>query len=695
MEYYISILIFAFGIITWIPFLKTPYSQDLTTNTYYAGQIIKKKITLFKDVPAYNVGHLLHLILIQYLFGKENKYYNRFMCLWCSFSAFVAYWVIYNLFGLTAAVAGGILYALYIVNPRIDGNWGPFETILNLPLLGSILLLQQASKADSIFLVALSGMVFGYSILIKQPAILYFPGYILMVLGSNISSSACYVFGGSVLFSNLIPLIYYWLKGLFWEYLACNWLVMIPSAINPKKYNKYYPKLWVRGEVSKEMRRKVLLKNTLSLLPVIFLTILTFTTFIADNNHSLFYLGLAICTLASIWMIFMRGTFFPHYWLNLVPWLVIMASFSLSKIISILSTWSGLNALQLTIIVTTCSLFIFAIYTDYKFYIPHKDPYGFLRKFYGDMFVKSNYTDLIKIAEYIKHTTKPEDKILVCGWAPYIVFYSERDSFTPNAFLYADDYLELYNQSNPNQLDFLNRIYKFKSFKIIKESENIFKYGSPEIIVFSDGKGNIKDFEKLTGLYYSKDEQLGEYPLYRADRKLTELMSLYEKAENAVLEKDELADSTDPTEPVRTDNTDWDTALIKAIQLLKADPCNIETLLVLGDCLIGSGNYKLLFSFYNRLMENKTVSSISRLKLLNKLGEAYCNQNKFNEAEELFHKILNLNSNNPTVLNNLGFIYSQQNNNQKASAYFQKALELDPDNESALFNLEQIQTQYS
>ncbi len=125
------------------------------------------------------------------------------------------------------------------------------------------------------------------------------------------------------------------------------------------------------------------------------------------------------------------------------------------------------------------------------------------------------------------------------------------------------------------------------------------------------------------------------------------------------------------------------------------DPYNIESLLALGDCLIGSGNYKLLFSFYNRLMENKAVSSISRLKLLNKLGEAYCNQNKFNEAEELFHKILNLNSNNPTVLNNLGFIYSQQNNNQKASAYFQKALELDPDNEAALFNLEQVQTQCS
>jgi len=686
MEYYISIAIFSFGIITWIPFLKTPYCQDLTSHTYYAGQVIRKKITLFKDVPSYGIGHFLHLIIIQFFFGKENKYYNRFMCLWCSFSAVIAYWVIYNWFGLTAAVAGGILYALYIVNPRIDGNWGPFETIMNLPLLASILLLQQASKTDSLLLVALSGIVFGYTILIKQTSMLYFPGYILMVLGSNISSSACYVFGGGFFIANLIPLIYYWIKGIFWEYMAANWLVMMPSAINPKKYNKYYPKLWVRGEKSKEFKKQIILKNSRSLLPVIFLAIITLITFIANHELSLIYLGLTLCTTASIWTIFMRGTLFPHYWLNMVPWLVIMASFSLSKIISSLTTWTGLHALQLSIIVTAFSLFIFSIYTDYKYYIPHKDPYGFLRKFYGDIFTQLNYITPIKIAEYIKHTTDPEDKILVCGWVPYIVLYSERDSFTPNAFLYANDCLQLYNQSNPNQLAFLNQIYKFKKFKIIKNQENPFKSGFPEIIVFPDGNGNIKDFEKLTNICYSKDEDLGSYPLFRADEELTKLMSIFENTRNKVVLKtgneNKLSGSLDPQ--------DWDSALEISKQLLAKDPHRIENLLTLGECLIGTGKYKLLFRFYNRLIENKLVSTASRLELLAKLGEAYCHQGKFKEAEGTFDNILKLKPDNPTVLNNLGFVHSRQDNNEKASLCFQKALKLDPDNEDAKVNLEQI-----
>ena len=86
------------------------------------------------------------------------------------------------------------------------------------------------------------------------------------------------------------------------------------------------------------------------------------------------------------------------------------------------------------------------------------------------------------------------------------------------------------------------------------------------------------------------------------------------------------------------------------------------------------------------------VPATSSLELLAKLGEAYCHQDKFNEAEEIFNSILKLKPDNPTVLNNLGFVYSKLNNNKKASLCFQKTLELDPDNQDAIINLEQIKT---
>ena len=82
------------------------------------------------------------------------------------------------------------------------------------------------------------------------------------------------------------------------------------------------------------------------------------------------------------------------------------------------------------------------------------------------------------------------------------------------------------------------------------------------------------------------------------------------------------------------------------------------------------------------------------MELLNKLGEAYCSQNKFKEAEELFLKIIKLNPEDPTVLNNLGVVFANLNDNGKALSYFQKVLQLDPENEDALANLDQIKSIY-
>jgi len=602
MEYYISILIFTFGIITWIPFLKTPYGQDQAGAAYYVDQVIKGKLTLFKDVFAYPIGNYYHLIIIQYLFGKENKYYNRFMCLWCSLSACTIYWIVYDVFGLTSAIIAGILYALYIVNPRIDGNFGSNEAVLALPLLVSLFLVLQTSNSDSYFFIALSGLFFGYAILIRQTVILYLPGYFLMILGMNIPFTYCFIFVGSVFISNLIPLIYYWTKDAFWEYLACNWLVMLPSAINPKKYNRYYPKIFVRGEVSNKLKKQVLLRNTLSIFPLMFLTIISLISVIINYDYPLFHLGLFICLLSSIWMIFMRGTLFPHYWQYMIPWLVILSSKSVVETMSIFSIGATLNTFQLSIGLILVGMFVYTICVDYRFYIPHNDPYGYLRKFYGNSFVNSNYINLIRIAEHIKHTTKPEDKILVCGWAPYIVLYSERSSFTPDLCMYAEDYLEVYNKSNPTLLDFLNSIYRFKKFNIIKQKKNIFKSGFPEIIILSDGKGDIRDFEKLTNMCYAREEELGGYPLYRVDVELTKLMSFFENTKNESIQKTEEIDSNESELSHNLDPQDWDSALEIVKQLLKENPYKIEHLLILGECLIGSGNYSLLFRFYNRLI---------------------------------------------------------------------------------------------
>ncbi len=695
IEYIISIFIFIFGIITWIPFLKTPYSQDQSATACLVEQVLKKKITFFKDKAVYTIGHFLPVIIIQYFFGKDNKYYNWLMCIWCSLSACIIYWITYDLFGLTTAVIAGVLFALYIVNPRIDGNWGPSETILALPLLVSLFLILRSSGTDSYALITLSGLFFGYSILIKQTAIMYLPGYLLMIMGMNMSLTSLCIFGVSAFISNLIPLIYYWRKDAFWEYLACNWLMMLPSAVNPKKYNKYYPRTLVKSAKDSKTKKKVIVRNSLSLFPMTYFAIICLVSIVINHNFSLFHLGLFMCLLASICMVFMRGTYFPHYWLYMVPWLVITASYSISETISILSTGLSFNLLHLHSITILFGLFAFIVYLDYKFYIPHKDPYGFIRMFYGENFVNNNYKNPVEIGRYIKNTTNPEDKILVCGHTPDIILYSDRSSFCPDICLDAEDYVEIYSKSNPTLLGFLNDIYKFKSFKIIKQKENIFKSGFPEIIVFSDGRGDIKDFEKLTGMCYSIDEKLKGYPLHRADRELTELMSMYGKTNTERLPSEESINLKKNDLIGSVNKQDWNTALETTKHLLATAPQNRELLSILGDCLIRLDNFKLLFGFYNRLIGEKSTSVRMKLELLNKLGVAYCCLNKLSEAETLFKKILGAKPDNPVVLSNLGYVYNKQNKVGEAVECFQKSLKIDPNNADAIHNLGQIKAQHA
>ncbi|MCP4977335.1 MAG: tetratricopeptide repeat protein [Maribacter sp.] len=693
MEYHISILIFAFGIIAWIPFLNGVYGQDQASAMYVADHIKRGKFTLYKDIYAHPIGQLAHIIFLQFFFKKENtKAFYWAMCLYCSFSSFVLFWVIFNLSGLMAAIIGSIAFSLYIGSPRLDGNWGAVEQLLSLPLISSLFCIlissHPGSYSLSCTLILLSGILFGYAVLVKQIALVYLPGFILMLINTTHPVTFNLLFLTGVLFVNLVPLFYFWLRhNAFWEYLTCMWLHSLPFAINPRKYNKYYPRFQVQGTKDKSIRKKVIYANFRSLYPILFLSFIGIVS-LSIYHFSFLYLGLFVCLLASIWTIFMRKTLFPHYWLNMVPWLAIFAGCGLKTIFFNLSGNGILAGVSVAGIFAVVLLFIDAIRVDRKYYVLSKDPYGFLRKVWGDALV-NNYKLWKQFGKYIKKTTKPEDKILVCGYVPQILMYSDRTHFTPEFCQYTEDYLNTYNQKNPSYFGFLSSIYKFK---FLKQKENIFHKSHPKVIVFAQGNVDVEGFEKLTGIKYVIDENLNGFQIYSADLELTELMSIFENTNNESIQKTKNIDSNKSEYSDSLDLQDWESALKISKQLLAKDPHKSEHLLTLGECLIGSGNYKLLFRFYNRLIEKKLVSTASRLDLLAKLGEAYCHQDKFKEAEEIFKNILKLKPDNPIVLNNLGFVYSRQDNIEKASLCFQKALELDPDNEDAIANLKQIKT---
>jgi len=464
MEYYYSIFVFLFGIITWIPFLNGVYGHDQALHAYWVDRCKKGDLVLYKQHCNSAIGHYLHFFFLQLFWGKYNtKAFYWFMCLYTSTSSLILFWVLFQLFGLLPAVSGSMLFSLYIASPRIDSNWGSFEQLIPLPLLGSILCILNSSHYNP-YIILSGGMLLGYSILIKQHSVLYLPGYFLMIAGVGHSLYHHLIFLCGIVITNLIPLIYYWLRhNAFWEYLIANWLFLLPTAINPGKYNKLYPQICVRGEKGQTVRKKVIINNSRSLPPILFLSVIGILV-LFSYNFNLLYLGLFASLIVSASMIFMRGTFFPHYWLNIIPWLAIFSGFGISEIIHNSVRPGPPNAVTFAGILAVILLFLDAICVDRKFYVFSKDPYQFLRKVWGEG-LADRYKLWKRIGEYIKNTTKPEDRILICGHAPHILLYSDRTHFTVQDCLYTKDYLEIYNRDNPTYLDFLNSIYKFVEYK--------------------------------------------------------------------------------------------------------------------------------------------------------------------------------------------------------------------------------------
>lgn len=687
MTLFLSLLSFFFGVFAWIPFLNNIYSQDYAVNVYCVDQSRKKKMVLYKDSPNASIGHFFHVFFMQMFWDKFNtKAFYWILCIYTSLTAVTLFSVVNMIAGPLPAIISSLLYSFYIVNPRLDGNWGAFEQLIPLPLLLSILCILSASGKYSLLLFMVSGMCGGYAILIKQIAALYIPGLLVMLAdhGYSFYHFAFFILG--VIIINLAPLLYYGLRyHAFWEYLISTWLFQLPTALNPKKYNKYYPRMNVRGVKSSRDKKNIFIHNLRSTPFVVFLAFIGIMLSVL-YHPTYMTLGILFCLICSVLMIFMRGTFFPHYFLNPIPWLSIFAGIGFAEITAEVIEYGLFEGVALASILAISLLAIDAYRVDKIYYAVSNNPYDFLTRVWGKT-IANNYKVQAEIGNYIKHSTAPDDKILLCGWAPHILLHAERAHFTDELCLYTEDYLEMFHRKNPSYYRFLERIFSFNQIKNLHYKNNPFHQDHPKVIVFGSGTVNIEGFEHLTGIEYVYDSCAKGYPLFRADSELTDLLSPYKSRYH------QSSDSENELniDPRVVDN--WIThesfheAYTAIKQMLKIHPQHRIFLMQLCDVLIHMKKYDLLFNFVKRVVEKDMISNLLKLSLLNKVAESFSIQNRYVDAEKTIQDILNIDPGNVTALNNLGVVRYHQDKKDEAIGFFRKVLTLDPGNEDAGSNL--------
>jgi hypothetical protein len=127
------------------------------------------------------------------------------------------------------------------------------------------------------------------------------------------------------------------------------------------------------------------------------------------------------------------GFFFrKHYFVQLLPSAALAAGAALWALERSLAPHSGKSrTIQFSVLVAVTALLLTGAYSTERA-LATMTPEQFSRSIYGI----NPFPESVRIAEYLRENTKPEDRIAVMGSEPQICFYAHRKSATEHIYMY-------------------------------------------------------------------------------------------------------------------------------------------------------------------------------------------------------------------------------------------------------------------
>jgi hypothetical protein len=203
----------------------------------------------------------------------------------------------------------------------------------------------------------------------------------------------------------VFTMFYFYAQGAFADFM--HWNVTVPLHYSQGKSGVVGPPLL---QVLGYLKGELIFPALLSLPAAIWLLFIK-----RDLPGVLVALLLPVSWLAVL----MPGMNFPHYFIQLVPFMSVLAGISLALVIERkgLFFWSASSLIVM--------VFVYYLYSDYEFYLKlTPEQLSFVK--YGETFVESEY-----VARYLKDHTDQNDYIFQWGFEPELYFLSQRRTPVP------------------------------------------------------------------------------------------------------------------------------------------------------------------------------------------------------------------------------------------------------------------------
>jgi len=421
----LAVIVFGIVITIRIRLLGIPLERD-EGEYAYAGQLMLQGIPPYK--LAYNMkfpGTYAAYAVIMSIFGQTILGIHLGLLLVNAATIALIFLLGRRLINSTAGIAAAMTYAVLSVSPSVLGLAAHATHFVMLPLLiGTLLLLSESDRRQLDRLFA-SGLLFGVGALMKQPALLFVPFGAIYLLWNDLHKRFIrkeillrnLIFGIGAILPLGITCLILWYAGVldkFWFWTidyAGQYASLVPLNHAPQIFFRSASEvvgtgwtLWllagigaVAGLWDQRLRARA-----------------------AFLIGFLFFSALALCP----------GFYFrTHYFILVLPAVSLLAGAAISKLSDILA--------GRMILIRFAPLLLFAVALSLPILLDKKvffevSPIRACEIIYPE----NPFLESVRIGDYVREHTGPDDTIAVLGSEPEIYFYSHRHSATGYIYTY-------------------------------------------------------------------------------------------------------------------------------------------------------------------------------------------------------------------------------------------------------------------
>jgi 4-amino-4-deoxy-L-arabinose transferase-like glycosyltransferase len=421
----LAIIVFGLVIAIRIRLLEVPLERD-EGEYAYAGQLILQGVPPY--TLAYNMkfpGTYAAYAAIMATFGQTITGIHLGLLLVNAATTILIFLLGRQLANSVVGLAAGMSYAVLSVSPSVLGFAGHATHFVLLPVLGGTLLLLNATNRQAVGSLFVSGMLFGLGVLMKQPAIFFALFAAIYLVSDNLHRRFRpeKIFLRSLIFSAgvILPLgmtcLLLWRIGAFDRF----WFWTIDYA---RQYGSLVP-LSQAPRFFFYSAKEVIVTGwpiwTLAGIGLIAGVWKRRTRPIAGFLLAfLFFSILALCP----------GFYFRlHYFILVLPAVSLFAGVAISRLSDL--TVDRLIVIRFSPILILGFALAWPMLAEREFLF-EASPADASRMIYPE----SPFTESVRIAEYLREHTTPNDTIAVLGSEPQIYFYSDRRSATGYIYTY-------------------------------------------------------------------------------------------------------------------------------------------------------------------------------------------------------------------------------------------------------------------